>query len=73
MFFFDPIFIIPMILVALAQWKVRSAFNKYRIGSMAGLPEQRRPGASCAKTASTTWTSKKWAERFPTTTTQATK
>ena len=38
MFFFDPIFIIPMILVALAQWKVRSAFNKYSsIGSMAGI------------------------------------
>ena len=31
-------FILPMILVALAQWKVRSAFNKYsRIRSMAGI------------------------------------
>ncbi len=31
-------FILPMILVALAQWKVRSAFKKYsRVGSMAGI------------------------------------
>lgn len=31
-------FILPMILVALAQWKVRSAFKRYsRVGSMAGI------------------------------------
>ena len=50
-FLFNPFFILPMILVAWAQMRVRSAFNKYRQVASAAQPFGRGDRAAHPATA----------------------